>query len=292
MYKNILPGLLFAILWASGSVVVKFGILSADALLLASIRFICTGLIFGPLLLLHGKYRIWPKGKEWKNLIIYGLLNTTLTLGSFFAAQKFVSAGISMLFIAVAPLLIALFSSTFLSRKLTRFEIIGMLISFSGLVIASAAELPGAHVSFLGIMLLLIYITAYALSSVYFSTLTISMPNMVFNIWQVFIGGLILLPFCWVFSQSHIKHVNLNLFLSLAWMIIVLSFVANQLWLYLIKKDTVKAAAWLYLTPVFGYLFGYLILGESITIYSVAGTVLVIGGLVLSKRKAKKPVAI
>lgn len=113
------------------------------------------------------------------------------------------------------------------------------------------------------------------------------MSNMVFNVWQVFFGGIILLPFCWVFSQSHIKHVDVNLFISLAWMIVVLSFIANQLWLYLIKKDTVKAAGWLYLTPVFGYLFGYLLLGEKVTIFSVAGTALVIGGLVLSKRNRR-----
>ncbi|MFD0765948.1 DMT family transporter [Mucilaginibacter lutimaris] len=284
MYKNILPGLLFAVLWASGSVVVKFGILSADALLLACIRFICTGLIFAPLLLLQRKYRFWPKGTEWKNILVYGLLNTTLTLGSFFAAQKFVSAGIGMLFLAVAPLIIALFSALFLNRRLTGMEVTGMLIAFSGLVLASATGMADAHISVLGIILLLLYITSYAISSIYFSTLKLSMSNIVFNVWQVFIGGIILLPFCWVFSQANIKHVDANLFLSLAWMIVVLSFIANQLWLYLVKTDPVKAAGWLYLTPVFGYLYSYLLLGEKITIYAIAGTAMVIGGLVLSKR--------
>jgi probable blue pigment (indigoidine) exporter len=288
MFKNILPGLLFAVLWASGSVVVKFGILSADALLLASIRFICTGLIFAPLLLLQGKHRVWPKGAEWKHILIYGLLNTTLTLGSFFAAQKFVSAGISMLFIAVAPLLIALFSALFLSRKLTTFEVIGMLTAFTGLVIASSAGLSGAHISVGGIMLLLVYITAYAVSSIYFSGLKLKMSNVVFNVWQVFFGGIILLPFCLLSGQSHIKHIDANLILSLMWMIVVLSFIANQLWLYLIKSDTVKAAGWLYLTPVFGYLYGYLLLGEKVTIYAFAGTALVITGLILSKKGKRK----
>jgi probable blue pigment (indigoidine) exporter len=254
---------------------------------LASIRFICTGLIFGPLLLWHAKHRLMPKGNEWTNLVIYGFLNSTLTLGSFFAAQKYVSAGISMLFIAVAPLLIALFSALFLKRKLTRFEVVGMLLAFIGLVIASNAEMHSAHFNFLGIILLLIYITAYALSSVYFSSVSITLSNMVFNIWQVFIGGILLVPFCFVFSQYHVKHYDANLFLCLAWLIVVLSFVANQLWLYLIKIDTVKAAAWLYLTPVFGYLFGYLILGEKITVYAIAGTIIVISGLIISKRNTR-----
>jgi probable blue pigment (indigoidine) exporter len=287
MYKNILPGLLFAVLWASGSVAVKLGILSADALLLASVRFILTGLLFIPLLALATKHRIIPRGVEWKQLTIYGFLNSTLTLGAFFAAQKYVSAGISMLFIAVAPLLIALFSSVFLKRKLSRFEVTGMLLAFTGLIIASNAEVRSAHFSAMGIILLLVYITAYALSSVYFSSIRSGLSNMIFNVWQVFLGGVLLVPFCFVFSQSHIRHYDANLWLCLAWLIFVLSFVANQLWLYMVKIDTVKAAAWLYLTPVFGYLFGYLVLGEKVTIYAVIGTVVVITGLIISKKKVR-----
>lgn len=208
-------------------------------------------------------------------------------LGSFFAALKYSSAGISTLFIAVAPLLIALLSSLILKRKLTRFEVIGMFVSFSGLVLASLAALPKANIQPLGIALLLIYIFAYAISSIYFSTLKLSLSNSAFNIWQVFVGGILLLPFCILFHQANIRQVNLNLFLSLGWMMIVLSFIANQLWLYLVNIDTVTAGTWLYLTPVFGYAFGYILLGESITVYAIAGTLLVVTGLVISKKKVK-----
>ncbi|PAW92158.1 hypothetical protein CKK33_01065 [Mucilaginibacter sp. MD40] len=284
MNKNFLPGLVFAILWATGSVAAKFGGRSADLLLLASGRFILTGIIFLPLLILQGKHRIWPRDGEWSKIFIYGLLNTTLTLGAFFASQKYVSAGISMLFLAVAPLVIALFSAVLLKRKLTRFEICGMLVSFTGLIIASFNEFKTAHVSYLGIVLLTIYMISYAAGSVYFSTLKLNMPNVAFNLWQVFIGGLMLLPFCGVLSQYHIRHFDANLLLSLIWMIIVLSVFSNQLWLYLIRQDPVKAAAWLYLVPVFGYVYGYLLLGETITPLALAGTALVITGLILSKR--------
>lgn len=287
MYKNLLPGLLFAILWSTGAIGAKFGIRSADALMLASIRFICTGLLFAPYFLIHNKYRFLPRRQEWKPIVIYGFLNTTATLGAFFAAQKYASAGISMLFTAVTPLFIALLSALLLSRKLTRFEVMGMLVSFTGLLLASLGALPNATIKPLGILILVIYVTAYALSSIYISGQHLSLSNKVFNIWQVFAGGLMLLPFCWLFGAYHIKHVDVNLLLSLAWLIVVLSFVANLLWLYLVKKDTVSAASWLYLVPLFGYLFGYLLLGETITLYSVAGGAMVIVGLVLSKRKIK-----
>jgi probable blue pigment (indigoidine) exporter len=287
MYKKFGAGLLFTMLWATGSVAVKFGLHSADALMLASLRFIGTGLLFGPYYGLYKKEHFWPDKAEWKSIFIYGFLSTTLMLGSFFAALKYSSAGISTLFIAVGPLLIALFSSLILKRKLTRPEIVGMIVAFSGLVLASAAALPKASIQPLGIILLLIYILAYALSSVYFSTLKLSLSNAAFNVWQVFIGGLLLVPFCLLFNEDHIRQVDLNLIMCLAWMIIVLSFIANQLWLYLIGLDTVSAGNWLYLTPVFGYAYGFLILGENVTLYAVAGTFLVVTGLIISKMKSK-----
>ncbi len=287
MNKNILPGLLFAILWATGAIAAKFGIRSADGLMLVGIRFICTGLLFAPYFIFHRKYRFLPKLREWKPILIYGFLNSTATLGSFFAAQKYASAGISTLFTAVAPLLIALFSSMFLNRKLTRFEVVGMLIAFGGLILASATALPNATIKPMGIVLLVIYIVAYALSSIYFSQLHIPLSPMVFNIWQVFAGGVMVLPFCWVFGTYHIYRLDTNFFACLIWLILVLSFVANLLWQYLVKRDTVSAAAWLYLVPVFGYTMGYLMLGEKITIYAVIGSAMVITGLVISKRKAR-----
>ncbi|WP_114937057.1 DMT family transporter [Mucilaginibacter endophyticus] len=287
MYKKIIAGVVFTALWSTGAIAAKFGIRSADALILASVRFISTGLIFGPYFLLHSKHRFWPRGSEWKPIIIYGLLNTTFTLGSFFAAQKYASAGMSTLFLAVAPLLMALFSSWFLGRKLSRFEIIGMLVAFSGLILSAASELPKGHIKPLGLVLLIIYMVSYACSSIYFSSIKRTLTNIVFNVWQVFTGGVMLLPFAFLFKDYHIHHLDTNLLLSMAWMVIVLSFIANQLWLYLVKIDTVKAAAWLYLAPVFGYALGYIFFNETITVFTISGTLLVIAGLVVAGRNKK-----
>jgi len=260
------------------------GLHSADPLILAALRFTGTGLLFGPYFILNKNYRFWPSAKEWKPIIVYGLLNTTLTLGAFAAAQRYASAGISMLFIAVTPLIIALFSAMLLKRKLQRVEIIGMLIAFSGLILASVLDLPKAQIKPAGILLLLIYVVTYAFSSIYYSRLNLAISTPVFNVWQVFAGGVALWPFSFLFHQSHIHHPGFYLWAALGWMIIMLSFVANQLWLYLLKTDTVAAAGWLYLVPVLGYAYGYILLKEQIGWYAIAGTILVIIGLVVSKQ--------
>lgn len=251
-------------------------------------RFIGTGIVFAPYLLLKKKYRFWPTAAERKPIVTYGLLNTTLTLGAFATAQKYASAGISMLFIAVTPLVIVLFSAIFLKRRLSPKEYVGILIAFAGIVTTSITSISGAQVKLLGLILLLIYVTSYAISSIYFSSLKLSLSNEVFNIWQVFIGGLVIWPFTFIFNQTSVSHWDINLWGSLAWMIIVLSFIANQLWLYLIKIDTVAAASWLYLVPVLGYVYGYLLLNEPITYWAILGMFMVISGLIISKQEVFK----
>lgn len=287
MRNLIIPGLLFAALWATGSVAIKFGLHSADPLILAAMRFLGTGLLFGPLQFIRKGSQFWPAKAEWKPILIYGLLNTTLTLGSFSASQRYVSAGISTLFIAITPLVIAFFGAGFLKRKLHSAELWGMLIAFSGLVVASLLDLREMTIKPLGIVLLLTYVITYACSSIYFSKLKLSISNEVFNVWQVFWGGLMLLPFAGLFGQDHVQHWDLNLFGALLWMIIALSVVANQLWLHLLKIDAVAAGTWLYLVPVLGYAYGYLFLHETVTIWAVSGTVLVIIGLMVSGSSRK-----
>ncbi len=69
--KDLLVGILFTVLYASGAVVMKFGIHSAPPLTLSTIRFIIAGLLL--LLYLYGfqkgKYRM-PNRKEFKVFIL------------------------------------------------------------------------------------------------------------------------------------------------------------------------------------------------------------------------------
>ncbi|MCW3465918.1 DMT family transporter [Chitinophaga nivalis] len=98
---------------------------------------------------------------------------------------------------------------------------------------------------------------------------------------QILIGGLGLLPLA-LLTQTQEIHIDTSFIFSLCWLVFMISIVTMALWFYLLKKDIVKASQWLYLTPVAGYVMGYLVLGEPITRYSLAGTLLVLAGLRIS----------
>ena len=69
---------------------------------------------------------------------------------------------------------------------------------------------------------------------------------------------------------------------------IPVSIGAVQLWLYLLKKDPIKASLWLFLCPIFGFIYAAFLLKEPITSYTYIGTLLVIVGLYLAQREKFK----
>ncbi|WP_078412453.1 DMT family transporter [Priestia abyssalis] len=279
----ILLGILFTILWASGAVSVKFGLLSSPPLTMGTIRF----LLAGCLLLLYiylfrkGKYPM-PQKREWKPLILLGLFNTSLYLGCGFWALQTVSSGFFNLAVVVNPFLVALFSSIFAKRLIQQKEWIGMIVSTIGLVIATYPLLQNSHSTLSGIFLLMIGMVSMAIGSVYFQKEKLQLPSLVINAWQVLFGGIILIVPSMMLETGKPFVFDMNLVIYLVWSVLGVSIFAMILWFYLLKQDAVKANIWLFLTPIAGYVLSSILLGEEITNYDVVASLFVFTGLYLS----------
>jgi drug/metabolite transporter (DMT)-like permease len=111
---------------------------------------------------------------------------------------------------------------------------------------------------------------------------------MTINGWQVLLGGLMLLPFTLYFEGEHTQY-DFRFWMSLAWLVIPVSIGAIQLWLYLLKEDTVRASLWLFLCPIFGLMFSSILLSEPFTLYTALGALLVILSLFWGQKKATAP---
>lgn len=282
--KNTLAGLLFAMLWASASVATKIGLQSAQPLAIANTRFFLGGaimLLFGHLV---RRYRL-PSANEWLPLLIYGLLNVTIYLGAFVFAIKEVSAGIGSLSLATNPLTIAILSSVWLKRPIRPNEWIGLLLGLVGIGIAVYPLLLQSYASVRGIFILLFSMLSYCIGTVYYSRQNWQLPIVVINGWQILLGGICLLPFTFLMTNFSSNHYDLRFWATVAWLVLPVSVGAVQLWLYLLKTDTVKASLWLYICPIFGFLYAKCLLNEPITLYTLVGTVFVIGGLYIGQRK-------
>ncbi|MBD2703067.1 DMT family transporter [Spirosoma sp. BT702] len=283
--KSVLPGLLFAALWASASVATKFGVQSVHPLILANIRFLIAG--SGMVLFAYGIQRLpnaSPTRIEWQRLTIFALLNTTIYLGSFVLAMKQVSAGIGSLSTATNPLLIALLSALWLRRKPRWNELGGLVLGLLGVAAATYPLLQNSYATIEGLLILSVGMVSVSAATVYYARFDWRLPNLVINGWQVLIGGLLLLPFTFLFADFSGAHYDVRFWASVLWLILPVSVGALQLWFYLVKQDPIRASLWLYLCPIFGFTYSYLFMDEPITLYTIAGTFLVIGGLWLGRK--------
>ena len=281
--NTILTGIAFSILWASASVAGKFGLFSVEPLVLFNLRFLFAGVILLSYIHTFQNARL-PQGIEWKQLTIFGALNTALYLGIFIIALQYITAGITSLAIVLNPLFISIMSSVWTKRKVRSVEWISIILGMIGVGIAAYPLLKGSEVTVKGLSLLGLSMVSYSLGSVYYTTIPWTLPRTSINAWQVFISGILIAPFTFWFHTKP-NHFDLRFWLSLLWLIVPVSILAVQLWLRLLKTDAVRASLWLYLCPIFGLTFSTILLHEPFTVYTVIGTALVFVAVFIGQRK-------
>jgi drug/metabolite transporter (DMT)-like permease len=284
----VLGGTLFAVLWASASTSTKIGLTVVQPLVLAEVRFAVASFIMLFIAHIILGQRL-PTKSEWKQLVVYGLLNISIYLGLYVVAMKDITAGIGALGVGTNPVFISFLGIFFLKKKLHYTIIFSLIVCTLGVVCASWPLLGNATVNIKGLIILLVSMLSYSIGALYFSSKQWNgLSLLTINGWQTIIGGLLLLPFTIFFYKSQANQFNNRFWLSVTWLAIPVSIVAVQLWLWLLQLNAIRAGLWLFLCPLFGFIIAAMILQDSINTYTIVGILLVIAGLLLSRVNMKK----
>lgn len=281
--KTILLGILFAALWASASAAAKIGLRSVEPLVLFQIRFLVAGVGMLAYSYFMQKDRL-PQGKEWKKLTIFGLLNVTLYLSFFVLGINEVAAGIGSLSTATNPLFISILSAVWMGRKVKSSEWLAVLLGMVGVTFACFPLIQNSFATPMGLFYMFLCMLSYSIGTIYYSNIDWKLSRTAINGWQVFLGGILMLPITFL-MQKNPNNYDLTFYLSEFWLIVPVSVIAVNLWLYLLKIDAVKASFFLFLCPIFGFSYAYFLLDEPITYHTLLGTALVIVGLYLGQRE-------
>lgn len=281
--SSLLTGFLFAVFWSSASVAGKFGLRSAEPLVLFNFRFIGAGVLLLGYAYSFERSRL-PEKSEWKHLTVFGAFNTALYLGLFVVALQEVTPGITTLALALNPLIISILSSVWLKRKVRWVEWLCIVLGITGVAVAAYPLLVESRATSSGLVLLAVSMVAYSIGSVYYSSVDWKLSRTTINGWQVLIAAFLILPFTLIMHDRE-NQFDTRFWIALIWLIIPVSVVAVQLWLRLLRADAVKASLWLYVCPLFGFLYAYLLLDEPLSIYTGIGTLLVLAALYLGQKK-------
>src|SRR3954464_12447327 len=219
----VITGLIFSMLWASASVAGKIGMQSVEPLLLFNVRFILAGVLMLIYAHIFTKNEL-PQKKDWKQITCFGLLNTTLYLGLYIIALKQVSAGIGSLAIATNPLMISVLTAVWTGRRVKPVQWLSIALGMAGVIIATYPLLQNSTATIQGLGLMLLSMLCYSAATIYYAETKWQLPSIVINGWQVFIGGILLLPFSFLMHHANaINHFDIRFWASEGWLVIPVS---------------------------------------------------------------------
>lgn len=283
-YRFFLLGILFAALWASASAAAKIALPYIEPLAMFQVRFFLAGVLSIAYSLIITKDR-FPKGKEWVQLIIFGGLNTTLYLSLFVLSLREISAGIGSLATSTNTLIISALSTVFLGQSLKSKQWMALLLGFAGVGLACYPLWENHQATPRGLFLIFLSMLSYSVGTLYYSKIKWNLSRITINGWQVFLGGVLMFPLTWYFHVDGANQWNSIVWTSILWLIFPVSIGAVQLWLYLLKQDTVRASFFLFLCPIFGFIYANILLQEPLTWYTWTGTAMVLAGLYMGIEK-------
>jgi drug/metabolite transporter (DMT)-like permease len=233
------------------------------------------------------------KKKDYGLFLLSALLNPFLYFLGESYGLKLSSSTISAVVIATIPLFTPIVAYYTLKEKLTKLNLIGMLTSFSGIVLMIFNRNLSLNVSPLGIALLLFAVACAISYSVFLKKLSSRYSAFTVIAVQNFIGAIYFLPFFLFLELNSFLAVkpDLSLISSLLALAVFCSSIAYVLFTISTREIGVnKTNVFSNLIPVFTGVFSYFILGELFNLQKILGMFVVIFGLYLSQIKKSTPV--
>src|SRR3954469_20720435 len=130
---------LYVFLWATAFVPSRVLARGAPPLGILSIRFLLAG---GVLLAIAAALQLAiPRdARSWSRLFVLGLGGNALYLGMTYVALRHLSAGMGSIIASTNPLILALVAPSLLGEPLTRRKLVGLVLGFSGVLLAMHAR--------------------------------------------------------------------------------------------------------------------------------------------------------
>lgn len=283
--------LLTAVIWALNFSVVKMSLAEIDPLSFNGFRFALATATIWLALLRSGQSLKVEKG-DWGTLIVLGLLgNLVYQMLFIFGIDRTYSANAAVM-LGTIPVWVGLVSHFFASEKLTVLKSIGVGFAFAGVATIMAGSETGLSLASDNLVGDLIIIVAAAVFGIYtvrsrklldrYTPLQLSTLTMITGGLALVLAGLpsmIALDYSSVSAGSWGGVFYSGVF-SIGFAFIV--------WNYgILRVGAVRTATYQNLVPVMGLVFGFIILGEKLSLLQYGGSALVIIGIVMARWKRK-----
>jgi drug/metabolite transporter (DMT)-like permease len=281
------------VLWASAFVAIRSGGRYFDAGALALGRLLAGSLVLGAVWLARGLGRgggvkasgAWPPRAAWPGIACSGLLWFGVYMVALNWGEQRVDAGTASMIVNIGPVLIAVLSGWLLHEGFPRRLLAGLAVSFAGAVVVGLSESGSGRASLLGVGACLLAAVSYAVAVVSQKPALRYASALQVTTFGCFVGTLATLPFAGqLVSQA--AAAPLSATLTLVYLGVFPTALAFTTWAYALSRTTAgKMGATTYAVPALVVLMSWAILGETPAVLALAGGLLCLAGVAISRRR-------
>ncbi len=281
--KPLAPAL-FVLLWSTGFVFAKLGMLYAEPFTFLALRFAIVAALIGAIALATAAP--WPRtAREVAHFAVTGLLLHGLYLGGTFAAiAAGVPAGVAALIVGLQPLLTATVVGPLLGERVRLVQWLGLLLGFAGVALVMWEKLTFGGLAWWAAVWSVLALFAITGAMLYQKRFCPTMDWRTGGFVQ-YVAAMLLVGVAAFALETREMTWSAGLLIAQAWLVIALSIGAVALLNWLIRRGAAaRVASLFYLVPPAAALESWLIFGERLGIAALAGMAVAAAGVALVNR--------
>ena len=281
----------FVVIWGSGFLASKTGLLYAAPFTFLTLRFLC-GIACMSLIVLATRPR-WPDSRaEYLHIFVAGLLMHAVHLGgSHYTQYLGVSAGITAVLLTAQPLLTAVIASRWMGERLSRRQWIGIGTGFAGVVLVVWHKIDIREMSAGSLCAVLVALLALTVGTLYQRVFCPRTDLRVCALLQFTGSVAVLAPLAWGVEGFRVTW-GWPLVAAIAFLVIGASILAvSALHILMRHGAATRVTTLFYLTPVFAVVLEFFMFNVVPTAISVIGIAITCAGVALVAWTRGRPVA-
>ena len=275
---------LFVIFWSSAFVSGQIIVQSASPFASLSFRFMIVALGFIIFTKIFNEKIFVKKSLIYQSAVTGILFHGFYLGGVFFSYSVGLSATLSALIVGLQPVLTNILSGPILKEKVNFTQWMGILLGLIGTIFVIGLDV-GKSIPILGIIASIVALIGATTATIWQKKFTNKLSLSVNNFYQAVAAAIFLLFASLLFEVSYINFTT-SFILSMGWQIIMVSFGAFTILMYLIKIGSAsKTSNLFFLVPPTTAIMAWFVLGEELYRNDLIGLMIASVGVFIATRK-------
>lgn len=275
--------IVLCLIWGSTWLVIKVGYGGLGPFNIAALRFFLAGAVMAALVPVFRAS--WPRGREqWAVVGVVGVFLFAADYGLIYWAEQWLDSGLTAVLFAVMPILTVVAAHAYLpAERLTPRRVGGALVAFAGVVALFGDSLRFDPDLLWPMAAIVVAAACAAIASVFAKRHGGSLHPAALNAPAMLLGAVLLAVLSLAAGDGFALPREPSGWWAAGYLAVLGSVVTFLIYFHLLKAWEATTMSYIaIITPVIALGLGWLVLGERVTFWSLAGGLLVLAGVALA----------